>query len=428
MGHNKLTMKVVAALVVVACFCGAVGASNIVCGKGTTTKTVTMEEGEAYTFKTQKGKRYKGNTNCAVEYKMGGTCGKMSFVCTKFNTNNKDKKRCKKGDTVTVTASGKAKAYCKTKKPKVTSTGDMSVVFTSDAKKSGTGAVCKVKCTEAAGGTVYPTPALSDCQCGLAKRKTKIVGGKQTEVNEYPWQVGIVNKGQTSVFCGASLISDRWILSAAHCFHDESSATIQVLLGEHDYSSLAESDMLKRNIEKIVDHPNYDKQTSNYDFSLMKLAEPIDFSSYTHIRPICLPENGDSDYANFVSTVTGWGTTSLGGSTSSKLLEVDVNVMTNSECQNNYAYPSSWITDQMLCAIVEGGGKDACQGDSGGPLVTAGAGNGVAAGQNYEQIGVVSWGSGCAGADSPGVYSRVTEQLGWITTTTADAWSTCPRN
>merc|ERR1711892_623918 len=142
--------------------CGSSG------GRGTTTKTVTMEEGKAYTFKTQKGKRYKGNTNCAVEYKMGGTCGKMSFVCTKFNTNNKDKKRCKKGDTVTVTASGKAKAYCKTKKPKVTSTGDMSVVFTSDAKKSGTGAVCKVKCTEAAGGTVSPTPALSDCQCGLA--------------------------------------------------------------------------------------------------------------------------------------------------------------------------------------------------------------------------------------------------------------------
>merc|ERR1712106_907191 len=277
-------------------------------------------------------------------------------------------------------------------------------------------------------GSVSPTPTPSDCQCGLAKRKTKIVGGKQTEVNEYPWQVGIVNKGQTSVFCGASLISDRWILSAAHCFHDESSATIQVLLGEHDYSSVAESDMLKRNIEKIVDHPNYDKQTSNYDFSLMKLSEPIDFSSYPHIRPICLPENDDSDYANFVSTVTGWGTTSLGGSTSSKLLEVDVNVMTNSECQNNYAYPSSWITDQMLCAIVEGGGKDACQGDSGGPLVTAGAGNGVVAGQNYEQIGVVSWGSGCAGADSPGVYSRVTEQLGWITTTTAGAWSTCPRN
>merc|ERR1712106_973837 len=153
MGHNKLTMKVVAALVVVACFCGAVGASNIVCAKGTTTKTVTMEEGKAYTFKTQKGKRYKGNTNCAVEDKMGDTCGKMSFACSKVNTNNKDKKRCKKGDRVTVTASGKAKAYCKTKKPKVTSTGDISVVFTSDAKKSGTGAVCKVKCTESAGGT-----------------------------------------------------------------------------------------------------------------------------------------------------------------------------------------------------------------------------------------------------------------------------------
>jgi len=425
-------MKVLPVLLLLAATVLYAQAQTVTCGAKTTSKSVTVEDGGSYTFKTQKGKKYKGNTKCTIEYKMGDTCAKMSFACTKFNTNNKDKKKCSKGDKVTVTANGKSKSYCKKKKPKVTSSVDMTVKFSSDAKKHSTGAVCKITCTlastTATTTTVSPTPAPSDCQCGLAKRKTKIVGGKQTEVNEYPWQVGIVNKGQTSVFCGASLISDRWILSAAHCFHDESSATIQVLLGEHDYSSVAESDMLKRNIEKIVDHPNYDKQTSNYDFSLMKLAEPIDFSSYPHIRPICLPENDDSDYSNFVSTVTGWGTTSLGGSTSSKLLEVDVNVLSNSECQNNYAYPSSWITDQMLCAIVEGGGKDACQGDSGGPLVSAGAGNGVVAGQNYEQIGVVSWGSGCAGADSPGVYSRVTEQLGWITTTTADAWSTCPRN
>ena len=191
------------------------------------------------------------------------------------------------------------------------------------------------------------------------------MGGKQAEVNEYPWQVGIVNKGQTRVFCGASLISVRWILSAAHCFHGRSPANIQVLLGEHDYYRESESDMLKRNIEKIVVHPNYHRKTTNFDFSLLKLVEPIDFSTYPHIRPICLPKKDDSDYSNFVSTVTGWGTTSLGGSTSSKLLEVDVNVLSNSECQKNYSYTSSMITDQMLCAVVEGGGKDSCQGDSG---------------------------------------------------------------
>ena len=63
----------------------------------------------------------------------------------------------------------------------------------------------------------------------------------------------------------------------------------------------------------------------------------------------------------------------------------------------------------------------------GGPLVTAGSGNGVTAGQNYELIGVVSWGSGCASASYPGVYSRVTMQLDWITATTGAGWNTCPR-
>ena len=80
------------------------------CGTKTTSNTVTVEDGDSYSFKTHKGKKYKGNTKCTVDYKMGDSCAKMSFVCTKFNTNNKDKRRCSKGDKVTVTANGKSKA------------------------------------------------------------------------------------------------------------------------------------------------------------------------------------------------------------------------------------------------------------------------------------------------------------------------------
>jgi len=108
----------------------------------------------------QKGKRYSGNTKCTVNYKMGDSCAKMSFACTKFSVKNNDKKKCTKGDKLTVTANGKSKNYCKPKpKPKVSSTGDLSVVFTSDKKKSAAGAVCKVKCIETAGsGTESPAP------------------------------------------------------------------------------------------------------------------------------------------------------------------------------------------------------------------------------------------------------------------------------
>merc|ERR1719481_1586008 len=177
-------------------------------------------------------------------------------------------------------------------------------------------------------------------------------------------------------------------MTAAHCTRGESAGNIQALLGEHDYSTNSETTMVRTGISKIIDHPDYHHGTTDIDFSLLKMKRTVDFSKYPHIRPICLPTNPNEDYTGFTATVTGWGTTSSGGSSSKKLREVDVKVISNSDCENKYSYPSSWITSQMLCANVAGGGKDACQGDSGGPLVSSGSGNGVTPGQNYELIGV----------------------------------------
>ena len=115
-----------------------------------------------------------------------------------------------------------------------------------------------------------------------------------------------------------------------------------------------------------MDHPEYDYP--DYDFTLLKLQNTLIFSRHPHIRPVCLPLNDVQTYNNFIATVTGWGTISSGGPGSNKLLEVDVNVMSNTECRNDYGYnPTIYhnITEQMLCANVDGGKKDACQGDSG---------------------------------------------------------------
>jgi len=153
---------VVALVAVLAC-CAAVGAQNVVCAKGTSSKTVTVEYGgKALIFKTQKkGKKYQPNQDCTVEYKMGSTCAKMSFVCSKSNIINKDKKKCLKGDKLTVTANGKARVFCQKKKVKAASTGDMMVNFLSGKKKQkkAMGVICKVTCTEEAGSTVAPTSA-----------------------------------------------------------------------------------------------------------------------------------------------------------------------------------------------------------------------------------------------------------------------------
>merc|ERR1712183_1216003 len=193
-------------------------------------------------------------------------------------------------------------------------------------------------------------------------------------------------------------------------------------------------------ITEIINHPDYNSATTDQDFALLRMADRINWAANPNIRPACLPEYTAGDYDQWMSTVTGWGTTSSGGSTSNLLLEVDVQVISNSEC--NAAYGG--ITDNMLCAqdASGNGGSDACQGDSGGPLVSCGAdGNcGTTPGQNYELIGVVSFGIGCAEKDFPGVYARTTAALDWIhtnampfeacsrgtTTTTTTEGNNCP--
>merc|ERR1712088_431569 len=275
-------------------------------------------------------------------------------------------------------------------------------------------------------GSGYPGSGTgsSDCTCGIAQRSTRIVGGQEVEVNEWPWQAGMVWSGSSSVFCGATVISDEWILTASHCVDGTAASEIQMLLGEHDYWDSDEP--VRMDISEIIMHPDYNSNTVDQDFALLRMANPIDWAANPNTRPACLPEYTAGDYDQWMSTVTGWGTTSSGGPTSNVLLEVDVKVISNSEC--NAAYGG--ITSNMLCAADASGngGSDACQGDSGGPLVACGMdGNcGTNPGQNYELIGVVSFGIGCAEKDFPGVYARTTAALDWIYTN-AMPFETCYR-
>jgi hypothetical protein len=209
-------------------------------------------------------------------------------------------------------------------------------------------------------------------------------------------------------------------MTAAHCTYQDHPSSIEVLLGEHDYYDDTEAVALRLSLAEIVNHPAYNPDTTDNDFSLLKLESHVDFDSFPHIRPACLPEDPTEDYDGFLATVAGWGTTSSGGTVSNYLQKAQVNVLSNEDCNGpSYAYDGV-VTDKMMCANVEGGGTDSCQGDSGGPLVTPNP-------DFYELIGVVSWGYGCAQAEAPGVYARVTTALQWIRQTTVGSWMTCGR-
>jgi len=266
----------------------------------------------------------------------------------------------------------------------------------------------------------------SECRCGLVQRRSRIIGGATTEVNEYPWMVSLLLRGTHG--CGGTLISNRWILSAAHCFigyYRRNYKNWKASLGEHDRRTDSEADHINVDISKIINHPDYleTRHGLYFDFSLVKMTEEVDFSLHPHIRPVCLPANVDNSFEGVTATATGWGVTDYEIKLlASVLQEVDVTVLSNQECTENYGYYSNQITDQMLCANVKGGGKDACKMDSGGPLIAR-----CSQGKNFELIGVISWGEKCGLANYPGVYARVTQQLSWISEITSGVHGTCPR-
>ncbi|KAK7080983.1 hypothetical protein SK128_023119 [Halocaridina rubra] len=257
-------------------------------------------------------------------------------------------------------------------------------------------------------GTIPSTTLPADCNCGKVNRVPRIVGGVQTEVHEYPWQVALVSFNAAGrPFCGGTIISDQWILTAAHCVIRKIPSDLYIVIGEHDWSTGTETSVTQvMAIAQIIVHVDYDSSTEDNDIALIKLSQQIVFPADNKIAPICLPDAGNQ-YNDVETIVTGWGTDSIGGSQPYELYEVTVPTMSNTQCE---AYYGASITDNMICAGYAAGGKDSCSGDSGGPLITYGN----AALSYFIEIGVVSFGNGCAEPNFPGVYTRVGNYLSWI--------------
>ncbi|XP_032442394.1 trypsin I-P1-like [Xiphophorus hellerii] len=236
--------------------------------------------------------------------------------------------------------------------------------------------------------------------CGAAplntRSDTRIVGGQEAAAGAWPWQAKLRIQGG---LCGGSLINSQWVLSAAHCFESTSTSGVTVDLGLQSLTSSA--NVVSRSAAQIIVHPDYNSNTNDNDLALVQLSSAVTFTNY--VRPVCLAADGSVFPSGLDCWVTGWGTLSYGGSVSQTLQEVDVPIVSNSQCSASY----STLTNNMLCAGLTNGGKDSCQGDSGGPLVTK---NGTV----WVQAGVVSYGNGCAQPGYPGVYARISNYQTWI--------------
>ncbi|XP_068628101.1 transmembrane protease serine 9-like, partial [Battus philenor] len=218
----------------------------------------------------------------------------------------------------------------------------------------------------------------------------KIVGGNETTIQNYPYQVYLLLKqrGTGDYYqCGGSIATSRCILTAAHCLTGMESVNIRV--GSTDASSGGNT----YNSRILIRHPQYNARTSDFDVGVIKVLRSIALNGADSTR-INYPSSGCTVSPGTNLTVTGWGDTMENGATSETLMAVTVNAVSYDECKQTY----STLTPRMICAGVPEGGRDSCQGDSGGPLVLTGS---------RTQVGVVSFGSGCARPNTPGVYSNL---------------------
>lgn len=236
---------------------------------------------------------------------------------------------------------------------------------------------------------------------------SRIVGGRRALTNEYPYQVALETERRSiwsgsstfRQFCGASIINDRWIVTAAHCLQRQSVGRLRGVIGTNNLREMNRSSVA---FEKLIVHENYDSNSVRNDIGLLKTRSSIRAAANgKYVSPICLPRQGQQFTGQGV--ISGFGHVREGGPSSPLLLSTNLQIMPDSSCRA--AYSGEYSVPEMLCGGATG--RDTCQGDSGGPFAQQ-TSNG------WTLIGITSFGRGCARPGVPGVYTRVSNYVNWI--------------
>lgn len=185
--------------------------------------------------------------------------------------------------------------------------------------------------------------------CGVSLVTSRIVGGVKADILEFPWMVMLLYKG--TFYCGGSLVSNRYVLTASHCVLNFKPSQITVKIYDP-----ANSRMVSRTVEKLYGNDRFNLDTFNNDIALVRLLQPVNVVD--QYVTVCLPTPG-KNFAGMDGTVAGWGKLS-NGTLSQTLQQVKVPIMTNQQCKKS-AYRATRITDNMMCAGYSEGGRDACQ-------------------------------------------------------------------
>lgn len=260
-------------------------------------------------------------------------------------------------------------------------------------------------------------------------RHQRIVKGDEAEVGSAPWQVMLYKRSPQELLCGASLISDEWVLTAAHCIlyppwnKNFTISDILVRIGKHSRSKFERGTEKIVALDKIIVHPKYNwKQNLNRDIALLHMRRPIEFSDRIH--PICLPTRQvvkDLMMVGFKGRVTGWGNLFEAWSSTPKahpevLQQIQLPIVDQETCRKSTAI---LVTDNMFCAGFkpeENRRGDACEGDSGGPFVMKSPTD-----NRWYQVGIVSWGEGCDRDGKYGFYTHLFRMRRWMSKIIDDA-------